>query len=256
MLDAPGMTKVRRASPGSSFELYARAMLDYWLGKRARFEFERDDGRRGASDLRGYFADAREWPRIEREALHHARGRVLDIGCGPGRHALYLQRKGFEVVGVDPSPTQRALARVRGVAQVYEGSVRRLPKGLGAFDTFLMMGNNLGLAGDLPRMGRFLRDLRKIARPRARLLGHTRIPGWWSDEHFPYVKRNVLRGRSAGQIRIRGRYKGEVGDWFDLLLLTPEELARIAAATGWDLVRVVAEDGYPRGDYIGILERR
>lgn len=242
--------------PGSSFELFAQAMLDHWLGKRARFEFERDDGRRGASDLAGYFADAREWLRIEREALAHARGRVLDVGCGPGRHALYLQRRGLEVVGIDPSTTQCALARVRGVAQVYEGGVRRLPKGLGTFDTVLMMGNNLGLPGDLAGMRRFLRDLTKITRSRARLIGHTRVPGWWNEEHFAYVKRNVLRGRPAGAIRLRARYKARTGDWFDLLLLTPEELARLAAATGWDLVRVIAEEGYPKGDYIGILERR
>jgi SAM-dependent methyltransferase len=29
--------------------------------------------------------------------------RVLDVGCGPGRHALELARRGFEVVGVDIS---------------------------------------------------------------------------------------------------------------------------------------------------------
>ena len=30
--------------------------------------------------------------------------RVLDVGCGPGRHALALAAAGFEVVGVDISP--------------------------------------------------------------------------------------------------------------------------------------------------------
>ena len=30
--------------------------------------------------------------------------RVLDVGCGPGRHALALARRGIEVVGVDLSP--------------------------------------------------------------------------------------------------------------------------------------------------------
>ena len=252
----PVLRMARKApAPGSSFELFAQAMLDHWLGKRARFEFERDDGRRGRSNLAGYFEDAREWPRVERTALALARGRILDVGCGPGRHALYLQRKGFEVVGIDPSSTQCALARVRGVGQIFEGSVQRLPRGLGTFDTFLMMGNNLGLAGDLPRMRRFLRDLGRIARPRARLIGHTRVPGWWVDDHFAYVKRNVLRGRPSGLLRLRGRYKGRAGDWFDLLLVTPEELATLARDTGWDLVRVVAEDGYPNGDYIGILDR-
>ena len=29
--------------------------------------------------------------------------RILDVGCGPGRHALELARRGFEVVGVDIS---------------------------------------------------------------------------------------------------------------------------------------------------------
>jgi SAM-dependent methyltransferase len=37
--------------------------------------------------------------------------RVLDVGCGPGRHALALARRGIDVVGVDRSRTFVALAR-------------------------------------------------------------------------------------------------------------------------------------------------
>jgi ubiquinone/menaquinone biosynthesis C-methylase UbiE len=37
--------------------------------------------------------------------------RVLDAGCGPGRHSLALARRGFEVVGVDLSPDFIELAR-------------------------------------------------------------------------------------------------------------------------------------------------
>jgi SAM-dependent methyltransferase len=37
--------------------------------------------------------------------------RVLDVGCGPGRHAHALARLGFEVVGVDISDRFVALAR-------------------------------------------------------------------------------------------------------------------------------------------------
>ncbi|TLZ70684.1 MAG: hypothetical protein E6K14_08210, partial [Methanobacteriota archaeon] len=81
----------RQAEPGSSFELYARAMLDHWLGKTATVEFEREDGYRDVSRIDTYFAPPSKWPRMEREALRLVRGRVIDVGCGPGRHALFLQ---------------------------------------------------------------------------------------------------------------------------------------------------------------------
>jgi SAM-dependent methyltransferase len=37
--------------------------------------------------------------------------RVLDVGCGPGRHALELARRDIEVVGIDASPEFVGLAR-------------------------------------------------------------------------------------------------------------------------------------------------
>ena len=42
--------------------------------------------------------------------------RVLDVGCGPGRHSLALARRRFEVVGVDLSPDFIALAREAAAA--------------------------------------------------------------------------------------------------------------------------------------------
>jgi len=36
---------------------------------------------------------------------------VLDVGCGPGRHALALARRGISVTGIDLSPDFVALAR-------------------------------------------------------------------------------------------------------------------------------------------------
>ena len=53
----------------------------------------------------------------ETDALIEALGlepgqRVLDVGCGPGRHALALAARGFDVVGVDISERFVELARV------------------------------------------------------------------------------------------------------------------------------------------------
>jgi SAM-dependent methyltransferase len=43
--------------------------------------------------------------------------RILDVGCGPGRHSLALARRGLEVVGVDLSPDFVALARDAAAAE-------------------------------------------------------------------------------------------------------------------------------------------
>lgn len=42
-----------------------------------------------------------------------APGRALDLGCGPGRNALYLASRGFAVDAVDVSPVAVAWARER-----------------------------------------------------------------------------------------------------------------------------------------------
>jgi SAM-dependent methyltransferase len=57
---------------------------------------------------------------------------VLDIGCGTGRHAIELARRGFKVTGVDLSPSQieraRAKAAAAGVAPDFRvGDARALP---------------------------------------------------------------------------------------------------------------------------------
>jgi len=105
-------------------------------------------------------------------------------------------------------------------------------------------------------MRRFLRDAREITKARGRIIGSTRIPGTWIPYHLRYVKRNIARGRPPGLLSLRGRYKGRVGDWFDLLLLSPDDLAELAHSTGWELVRVIYEPRDDAATYVAVLQRR
>jgi len=68
--------------------------------------------------------------------------RVLEIGCGNGAFAEYLERLGFDVVGVDSSGSGIRIARERGTScqfacfDIYE----ELPEGwLGAFDAVVSL---------------------------------------------------------------------------------------------------------------------
>ncbi|MFJ3203319.1 class I SAM-dependent methyltransferase [Streptomyces sp. NPDC086989] len=206
---------------------------------------EREDGFIGWSDPSRYFAPYADWDLPERLLADWSRGRVLDIGCGAGRHLLELARRGLETTGIDASATVTGIARARG-ANVECADVFDFVNGAGAgtFDTFLLGGGNLGILGSRERGRSLLRDLRRISRPGARLLGVTSDPlATTNPVHLDYARLNVASGRMAGQDRIRVRYHKMASPWFDYLSLAPAELEEFTAGTGWKLSRVDEGDG-------------
>ncbi len=93
--------------------------------------------------------------------------RVLDAGCGPGRHALELARQGFDVVGVDTSPEFLTLARAASDglrAEFREIDVRELPFEREFDAVICLCQGGFGLLGggdgELAVVGHFARALR------------------------------------------------------------------------------------------------
>ena len=50
-----------------------------------------------------------------KKALQLTKGKVLDVGCGAGSHALYLQEKGFDVTAIDISENAIKACELRGL---------------------------------------------------------------------------------------------------------------------------------------------
>lgn len=235
-------------------DAYGHEIYDYLKGKGGYEIVERDDGFFDVSSgPEIYFSEYEEWKDHERAAIKRVKGKVLDIGCGAGRHALYLQSKGHEVVGIDISPLAIKVCKERGVKRTEILSITQISSKLGKFDTIIMMGNNFGLFGSFKRARWLLRRFKSITTERAMIIAETRDP-YQTDlpEHLEYHELNRKRGRMPGQLRIRIRYKKYVTPWFDYLLVSKDEMKAILQGTGWQVEEFI--DGKD-GMYIAVMEK-
>ncbi|MFT4167059.1 MAG: class I SAM-dependent methyltransferase [Microlunatus sp.] len=199
---------------------------------------ERDDGFLGVTDARIYFRDVAGWGPLEWQACEQAQGRVLDVGCGAGRHSIAMIARGLEVTGLEPSPGAAQIARSRGVS-VVQRRLDQLAETDGTFDTIVMLGNNLSLLASPETATATLTNLAAHAAPGAILLGQAMDPYGTKDPlHLAYHEWNRARGRPGGQLRIRVRFRGTVTDWFDYWFLTVDELAAAVESTPWALSHV------------------
>jgi len=194
---------------------------------------ERDDGFIIAQRPGRYFAAPADWTDFERTALGLAAGRaaVLDIGCGAGRFTLALQERDTQVTGLDVSAGAVDVCRQRGVRDVVQGSITA-KAGL-AYDTFLLMGENLGLLESGQHAAVFLRALAGHAQPGARIIGHGADPGG-----------------QPGEMTIRVRFRNLATAWFGYLLCSPGQLAALAEPAGWELA---SADYADRVNYLAVL---
>jgi SAM-dependent methyltransferase len=231
-----------------------RLIYAHYKGLRSAEVVERDDGWFDLSPgAPAYFAPFEKWPSVQRQAIREVLGRVLDVGCGAGRIALYLQGRGHEVVAIDNSPLAVKTCRQRGVRDARVCSITDVSERLGRFDTIVMFGNNFGLFGSARRARRLLKRFHTLTSPAARIVAESRNPyDAATVDHRRYHRLNRRRGRLPGQLRLRVRYGHARTPWFDYLLVSPREMRAIVAGTGWRMSKMIRANG-PM--YVAVLEK-
>jgi SAM-dependent methyltransferase len=99
---------------------------------------------------------------------------ILDLCCGPGRHALELARRGFQITGVDRTTryieAARAAARREGVTvEFVQEDMRRFHRPT-AFDLALNLFSSFGYFADAEEDRQVLRHLHTSLKPGGTLL--------------------------------------------------------------------------------------
>jgi len=227
----------------------------YYEGKESsHFEiWERSDGYISVGLTKNYFSEYEDWALYQRKALEFVKGRVLDIGCGAGRPSLYLQEKGFDVLGIDISPLAIKVSRLRGLKKAEIMSIEDVNFKPNSFDTIIMMGNNFGLFGSFKKARRLLKRFYRMTSENALIIADTRNP-YKKDNpaHLEYCRLNKEKGRMGGQVKGRIRFEKYIGKWFDWLMVSKKEMKKILKGTGWKIRKFIdSEDS----QYIAIIEK-
>lgn len=236
-------------------DAYGQEVWAFFQGKKSYEIVERDDG---YIDFSGgapaYFAEFKDWPKIQKQAIRFAKGKVLDVGAGAGRVSLYLQKKKLDVVAIDNSPLAIKVCKKRGVKRAKVLPIEKTGTfKLNTFDTIIMFGNNFGLFGSFKKAKLLLKKFHKITSPSALIITENVDPYKTEDPvHLSYHKFNKKRGRMPGQLRIRIRFRNYVGNWFDYLLVSKNEMRKILKDTGWKVKEIIDSESYM---YSAIIEK-
>jgi len=202
------------------YDPIGHSLKDYLGGKvKGRFEvIERRDGTCYPSlgpEL--YFRSFEAWDESERLAIQNVKGPALDIGCGAGRHSLYLQDQGIAVTAIDPSRLAIEVCRERGVSDACVSSIEAFTPDH-KYNSMLLFGNNMGLARRLSKLPGFLTRLNRYLETGGLLVGDS-----------PNVDR---------EMEIRIWYKTYVSQWMEWLFVSAETLAAEVAQAGFEIADI------------------
>ncbi len=122
---------------------------------------------------------------------HHfpSPGRLIDLGCGTGRHSVAFAQRGFDVLGVDLSAEM--LSQLKKKATLANVEVAALRANLcdlsglpdASFESAILMYATLGMIPAVSDRDRVLRQIHRIVTPGGRLALH--IHNYWFNLFDP-----------------------------------------------------------------------
>ena len=171
-------------------------------------------------------------------------GALLDMGAGAGRDTLHFQEH-LETVAIEPSAHLVETMRERGVRDARVGDMFALRETFerDRFGSALAIGTQVGLAGSMQGLRRFLSDLAFVTMPGASAVLDGYDPNHESEGLLGY-RADPTRGLAHRVLHFE--YDGDVGETLYFRLFSPDRVREAAVGTGWSVAEVSTDAGYYR----------
>jgi SAM-dependent methyltransferase len=220
-------------------DLFGKAILDFQTNNSPEdLVTETNISEADEMSVEYLFRSYNEMPKLEKKALQLAKGKILDVGCGAGSHALYLQEKGFEVNAVDISANAIKACQLRGLKNASVQNILDLEtdpseseQAKQTFDTILLLMNGTGIFGTLSETSKYLQKLKSLLNPSGQILIDSSdiIYMFDEDEDGSY---SVPADGYYGELTFTISYKNETEDTFPWLYMDYNTLQNAAHANG------------------------
>ena len=230
-------------------DLFGKAILDFQIKNNSHpLLTETDISEQDEMDMQHLFRTYKDMPPLEKKALLLAKGKTLDVGCGAGAHTLYLQEKGFDVLGLDKSYNSIEACQKRGVKQAIAADILEFKEG--NYDTILLLMNGTGIFGYLKNISKYLQHLRSLLTDTGQILiDSSDLIYMFDTDEDGGVWIPMENKEYYGELMFTITYKGEVEE-FPWLYLDFNTLQNAAHANGLNCELIVEGDNY---DYLAKL---
>lgn len=196
------------------------------------------------------FRNYNEMPALEQSALDHCRGRVLDVGCGAGSHALYLQKeRKMDVTAIDISPGAIEIAGLRGLKNTRCIDFFELKNE--KFDTLLFLMNGTGIIGKLDKLDDFFTHCKQLLNKNGKILIDSSDLRYLLDEDEDGGLWIEMNSSYYGEMKYQISYKNEISPAFNWLYIDFNMLELAAAKNGFSCNLLKKGDHY---DYLAELK--
>ena len=211
-------------------DLFGKAILDYQTNNSPEdLITETSISEADEMSVAYLFRNFSEMPKLEQKALQLAKGKVLDVGCGAGSHALELQNeRKLDVTAIDISENAVKACQLRGIENVKVANILDLDSE-NKFDTILLLMNGTGIFGTLNETAKYLQKLKSLLNEGGQILidSSDLIYMFDQDEDGAY---SIPADGYYGELTFTVQYKGETEETFPWLYLDYNTLQNAALA--------------------------